>query len=148
MPELSHRWAPLEDLPEPSDVLAQLELVPLAQIWSEQKTALEVAESVRLFNEQLRRQWAIETGIIERLYTLDRGITQLLIERGINAAFIPRDSTNQDPELVAALIRDHEAAIEMLFSFVKDERSLTTSYIKELHALLTRHQLTRWLSIA
>jgi hypothetical protein len=30
----------------------------------------------------------------------------------------------------------------MLFSFVKDERSLTTSYIKELHALLTRHQLT------
>ncbi|GAB4208530.1 MAG: hypothetical protein OHK0022_38220 [Roseiflexaceae bacterium] len=27
------------------------------------------------FNERLRREWSIETGIIERIYTIDRGTT-------------------------------------------------------------------------
>lgn len=138
--KIAYRWKPIEDLPEDTSGLVQDELRPLAQIWNEQKTALAAAEGMRTFNEQLRREWAIETGIIENLYTLDRGVTLLLIERGIDAAFIPRESTNRAPELVAAMIRDHEAAIEMLFSFVRHDRKLTTS--KELHALLTRHQST------
>lgn len=139
---VSYRWKPLEDLPSNYESLAQLELRSLSQIWAEQKTALTQAEALRTFNEQLRREWAIETGVIEQLYTLDRGITLILIERGIDAAFIPHGSTNRNPELVASMIRDHEAAIETLFSFVKEERKLSTSYIKELHALLTRHQAT------
>ena len=40
------------------------------------------------------------------------------------------------------MIGDHEAAVEGVFQFVKDERPLSTSYIKELHALMTRHQHT------
>ena len=139
---VSYRWKPLADLPSNHELLSQPELRSLSQVWAEQKTALAQAEAVRTFNEQLRREWAIETGVIEQLYTLDRGITLVLIERGIDAAFIPHGSTNRNPELVASIIRDHEAAIETLFSFVKEERRLSTSYIKELHALLTRHQST------
>jgi len=30
----------------------------------------------------------IETGIIERLYTWDRGVTEILIEQGIDATLI------------------------------------------------------------
>jgi Fic family protein len=80
--------------------------------------------------------------VIENVFTLDRGVTLLLIERGIDASLIPNDATNQDPELVAAIIRDHQEAMEGLFDFVRRRRNLSTSYIKELHALLTRNQET------
>ena len=97
---------------------------------------------IKRFNAELAREWAIETGIIEGVYTLDRGITQALIERGINAAYIQSDSTNRDPELVARMIRAHEDVLEGLFAFVTGERALTTGYIKELHSALLRHQET------
>ena len=38
------------------------------------------------------------------------------------------------------MIGDQKEAIESVFSFVKQERELSTSYIKELHGLFTRHQ--------
>lgn len=81
---------------------------------------------------------AIETGVIERVYTLDRGTTQLLIEKGIDAALISSDR----PELVAALIGDQQDAVEGLFAFVRSEHRLSTSYIRELHSALLRHQPT------
>jgi len=140
MPTPPYRWKPIEDAGNNPFLLAQSELRSLSQIWLEQKAALENVEGLRNFNERLKREWAIETGVLERLYTLDREITQLLIERGIDAAFITRDSTNRHPELVAAIIRDHEAAVDFLFDFVKQQRPLTAGYIKELHALLARHQ--------
>jgi Fic family protein len=65
-----------------------------------------------------------------------------LIERGIDEALIPHDESGQDPARTAAMIRDHESAIDGLFVFVKGERPLSTSYIKELHAQLTRNQET------
>jgi hypothetical protein len=123
----SYNWKPIEDLPGDLTGLVQSELRSLSQIWMDQKAALEDVEGLRAFNERLKREWAIETGVLERLYTLDRGITQLLIERGIDAAFIPRDSTNRNPELVAAMIRDHESAVDFLLDFVKQQRSLSTS---------------------
>ena len=91
------------------------------------------------FNERLHREWAIETGLIERLYSFDRGVTQLLIERGIDAAAIPHGE-DQQPESVAAMIQDHQAAVASIFRFVRGERVLSTGYVKEMHALMTRNQ--------
>ncbi len=136
------KWKPLEDLPPDYHTLASSELAVLATVWKEQEQALSAGEALREFNERLQREWAIEAGIIERVYTLDRGITQLLIERGIDASLIPREATDRDPGLVAQIIRDHKEAVEGLFDFVKRQRPLSTSYIKELHALLMRHQET------
>ena len=34
--------------------------------------------------EHLHREWAIETGLIERVYQHDRGVTQTLIEQGVD----------------------------------------------------------------
>jgi Fic family protein len=65
-----------------------------------------------------------------------------LIEQGIDASLIPHEATDKDPELVAQIIRDQQDAVEGLFAFVKGNRELTTSYVKELHAQLTRHQQT------
>ena len=137
---MHHQWKPIEDY-ESSEALAKEELVALAQVWREQRDRLGNQEAYRQFEERLKREWAIETGLIERLYTLDRGITQLLIEHGIQTALIPRDSV-ANPDLIVAMIADHKAAVEGLFDFVKRERPLSTSYIKELHALITQHQET------
>jgi len=137
----SYRWKPIEPLPDDVSVLTRPELRYLADVWREQKDKWS-HESQGVFLEKLQRQWAIETGIIERIYSLDRGVTEVLIEEGISASLIPSEATDKDPELVAAIIGDQKQAIEGVFDFVKGNRQLSTSYIKEIQALLTRHQST------
>jgi Fic family protein len=142
MPAAAYRWHPVEDYRVPPETLAKTELGQLAEVWAEQRDDLDQAEGLKIFNERLRREWAIETGLLERVYTLDRGVTRLLVERGIEASLIPHGQGGQDPQRVVAILRDHEAAIEGLFDFIRDRRPLSTSYIQELHALLTRNQPT------
>ena len=141
MADPHHTWHPIEDYEADPATLAQEELCGLSAVWLEQREALEADGAFAQFNEALHREWAVETGLVEQVYTLDRGITQILIERGIDAAFIPHRA-DQDPEQVAAMIRDHKDVIEGLFSFVRGDRPLSTSFVKELHAQLTRHQST------
>src|SRR5574340_418483 len=133
-------WKPIQDLPEDWQSMQRDHLHALAQIWSEQQQRLRDSLVYRVFLEKLRRKIAIETGILERLYNIDTGITQLLIEQGIDEALIPHDSTDKPVSEVVALIRDQELAIDGLFDFVKGHRSLSTSYIKQLHQTLTKHQ--------
>ena len=133
-------WQPIEDLPLDWQKLASSELPPLVTVWNEQADRLRQSGEFKTFSEKLRREIAIETGIIERLYTLDRGITRLLIEQGINEALISREDTDRPVKQVVSLIRDQEAAIEGLFDFVGGQRTLSTSYIKQLHQLLTHSQ--------
>jgi hypothetical protein len=111
---------------------------PLREVWLDQREELANTEALKTSQTQLHRRWAIETGVIEDAYTLDRGVTETLIREGIDANLIRSNSTNQDPNLVAAMIEDHLQVLEGLFDFVKDGRELTTSYIKELHAALLR----------
>lgn len=142
MANVSYRWHPITDLPADWGRLANTELEALAGVWQEQRARLVTDESLKDFNERLQREWAIETGVIENVFTLDRGVTQLLIEQGIDENLIPNGATNRPPALVAAIIRDHLDAMEGLFDFIRRRRRLSTSYVKELHALLTRNQKT------
>ena len=141
-PSVSYPWHEITDLPQDLDTHRDRELESLFHVWVAQKSAIKDEERVREFNAELRREWAIETGVIEGVYTLSRGITLTLIERGIKASYIPRETTDRDPETVARIISAHEDALEGLFAFVKGERSVTTGYIKELHAALLRYQDT------
>jgi len=138
-PSISYRWREISDLPEDLDSLRDRELESLSEVWAREKERIGDDKRVRDFNAELAREWAIETGIVEGVYTLDRGITQTLIERGIDSAYIPHYATNRDPELVARIIQDHAEVLEGLFAFVKGERRLSTSYIKELHSALLRN---------
>ncbi|MEH2331976.1 Fic family protein [Nostoc sp.] len=133
-------WQPIDNLPQDWQKLASSELPPLVTVWNEQADRLRNSGAFKIFMEKMRREIAIETGIIERLYTIDRGITQLLIEQGINEALIPHGLTDRPIKQVVALIQDQEMAIEGLFDFVGGQRSLTTFYVKELHQLLTKNQ--------
>ena len=136
-----YKWTPILDYENDPATLAQKELDSLAAVWETERSRLADSEALSEFNRKLHREWAVETGLIERVYDFDRGVTELLIERGIDATLIPHGS-GDDPERIASMIQDHEAAIEYVFAFVKDERTLSTSYIKELHQLLTQNQET------
>ncbi|KPA16905.1 filamentation induced by cAMP protein fic [Candidatus Magnetomorum sp. HK-1] len=136
----SYKWKPIEDLPDNWRKIASTDLNSLAAIWIEQAQKLKESESLKRFNDHLRRQWAIETGIIENLYSIDRGITLLLIEKGLEASLIPHGATDKPKELVISLIKNQEEALEGIFDFVSQKRNLSTSYIKELHQVFTQNQ--------
>ena len=135
-------WEPITGLGDEWLDLASRELPPLIEVWEERRESLLDTESLKDFNERLAREWAIETGILEGLYTLDRGITRLLIEQGIDESLISHDATDRPTAQVAAHIHDQKQAVDWLFEFVKSERPFSESFIKELHALITRSQDT------
>lgn len=138
----SYRWSPISDLPEHWQTLVSPELASFAPIWLEHKQTLQQSEDLRQFIDKMKREWSIETGIIENIYTLDRGITQTLINHGIQEEFIPRGMTDKPPSLLVRILKDHESVIDGLFDFIAHRRQLSVSYIREMHQALTRHQDT------
>jgi Fic family protein len=138
----AYRWSPIADFDGDPRTLTDGELDSLRRVWEHQKQELVESETLSEFEKRLRREWAIETGIIENVYTLDRGVTRTLIEKGIDAALIPHDATNRDHALVARIIQDHYDALDGMFDFVGGQRDLSTGYVKELHAALLRNQDT------
>jgi Fic family protein len=134
-----HKWQPIADLPVDPRSLTDSELDSLQRVWQAQKDQLIERTALDEFDKRLRREWAIETGIIEDVYKLDRGVTKTLIEKGIDAALIPHETGAQDGTLVARLIQDHYDALDGLFDFVAGRRQLSTSYVKEMHAGLLRN---------
>ena len=139
---VGHAWRPIHDLPEDWQGFVDSALHRLADSWNENRARLGAEGAIADFTERLKREWAIETGLIERVYTLTRGTTEVLIEHGLREELIPSSATDRDPALVFDMIQDHAAAVDGLFDFVKRERRLSTSYVKELHAMLLANQET------
>jgi hypothetical protein len=135
-------WEPITDLPKDWAALSDGELGPLLKFWNDQRADLEQSGVLAAFTQRLAREWSIETGQIEGVYDIDRGITETLIDRGINADLIPAPPGQKLPELIAAIIQDHADVLEGLFHFVKGNRPLSKSYIHELHGALLQHQDT------
>jgi Fic family protein len=133
-------WHPITPPDKSWRVFRHDNLHTLARAWTEARQVLANTNGYSDFMVKLRRQIAIETGVIERLYTMDRGVTLMLIESGIDASLIPHGKTDKNSSEVVALIRDQESALGMIFDFVGQQRSLSTSFIKQLHQLLTKNQ--------
>jgi len=137
-----YQWRPIEDLPENWQKLASSEMTGLFAVWKEQVGRLKDSPAYLEFQARLRREWAIETGIIEGLYDINRGVTRTLIEHGLHASLIAHGDANKPAEEIIPMLKDHETVVEGLFDFVGQQRSLSTSYIKQVHQALTAHQDT------
>lgn len=136
---MGHQWRPIERLPDSAAELSDGELKPVTEVWADIRERMRGSGAIERFNERLHREWAIETGQIEGIYDVDRGVTETLIERGIESSIIPSRSGG---ERTARIIQDHLNVLDGLFDFVKGERPLTVGYIKELHAALLQNQET------
>lgn len=141
MSSVSYGWKPIEPPPDPAG-LAVPELTAFAELWGRQRERLQERGLLDEFTERLRRWWSIETGIIERIYDLSDGVTRVLVEHGFAAAHIPHGETQLSSEEIVAILRDHRQSLDMVMDVIGGTRELSVGWIKELHALLTRHQRT------
>jgi len=130
----------IKNLPEKLDGLQSGELGALATVWKDQSYKMRDDTTYQKFNERLYRRWAIETGIIENLYDIDRGTTEVLVEQGFTESLMAHGSTNKPVGFVVETLKAHRAAIDFLFDFIKSGRELSSSYIRELHSLLASTQ--------
>ena len=139
---IAHRWRPIADFPDDWRPMCREDLHAVHAELAAARAALDDPDRVRSVQERLMTVWAIETGIIERLYEVDREVTIALAEVGLEAM----ERFHAEGELTAEardLISDQRAALEMVMDLVGGRRELTSSYIRELHRGLTEHQDTR-----
>lgn len=115
----------------------------LAPSWFRKRDQLkEGSGEYEDFLNKLKRQHAIETGIVEKLYDLKEGITQTFIKEGFVESYLQHGDTNIPPKQLFAYLRDHFDAIDFVFDVVKQSRPITKGFILELHQLITQHQDT------
>ena len=95
-------------------------------------------ERIAIRQRSLRRL-AIETGIIERLYDIDWGLTLNLVAEGFARDVVERHGGQLDDRTRLTLEAQRDS-LNMVLDFVSDGRNLSPSFIKELHAAITRTQ--------
>ena len=137
-------WRRVRDI-APSDIALNCQVARAnAANWASVRTKLENPEidrrSMDIWVKEQSRAFAIETGQIEGLYLLKRGVTETLITEGLESASGIFSAIDIEDNALRGLLTDQECAMQMMFSNVKEERDLTEAAIKEWHALFTRHQ--------
>ena len=113
----------------------------LSPSWFERREILQKnSQEYHEFITELKREHAIETGIIERMYDLEKGITETFIKKGFVESYISHNDTNVPVPKLLAHLTDHLDAVDFVFDVVKQNRALTIGFIKDLHSLVTRNQ--------
>ncbi|MGB0949668.1 MAG: Fic family protein, partial [Marinirhabdus sp.] len=113
----------------------------IAPSWFERRKKLRADSSAYSeFLNRLKREHAIETGVVEKIYDLKRGITETFIKKGFVQSYLSHGDTNIPENDLMKHLNDHLDAVNFVFDVVKEERPLTIGFIKELHKLVTRNQ--------
>jgi hypothetical protein len=140
LPDYEWKWIePLSDVDRSIDLAG---MQPLYRAWRDSKQRLKERNGRLLeeFNRRLVRRLSIETGILERLYDLDRGTTEALVQHGFAEDLVAHGSSNLSPASLIDILRDQEAAVGLVMDGVAKSREFTKSFLNELHSILTRHQ--------
>jgi hypothetical protein len=131
-------WVTPLDGSIPDHLRDQLQTVDsLRNAWDDAIAVMPRAEFEQARKRSLRRH-AIETGIIERLYDVDWGVTEALVAEGVTAEVAARSGGLDDEALLT--IRTQLDALEFLAATAQGGRPLTVQLIRELHIAITRSQ--------
>lgn len=116
-------WGDVEPLPpvngDLAGVLASVDT--LRSAWADALSRVTPNELAEARQRSLRRH-AIETGIIERLYDIDWGVTEALIAEGLTAEVAIREGGVDEDTL--AIIRSQHEALEFLAEVVREGQDL------------------------
>ncbi len=139
-----YHWKPIEPLSDSDRGIDLADIRPLYDSWRAARTRLKESspEGLQRFTAQLVRRLSIETGILERLYDLDRGTTEALVTAGFSEDLIARSSTDIEPARLISILQDQESAIKLVVDCIAQSRPLSKGVIHELHTILTHHQET------
>jgi Fic family protein len=99
-------------------------------------------EQYKQFIDRLKRKQAVDTGIIENLYDLKRGVTETLIKNGFAGSYLQHGDSNIEPRLLMNYLKDNFEALDYVFDLIKSGHELSVFDIRSLHQLITRHQDT------
>ena len=139
-------WRPLTGMPEEARAWGVPGYAAMAKEWTEIRGRLnrraEPKAFVDLWLVERLRAFAIETGQIEGLYTMRRGITLQLMAEGLSGVVGTHTVEGIEDRTIRGLLADQEAALHVLFEDISQGRPLTLHTIKTWHQLLTRHQET------
>jgi glycine/D-amino acid oxidase-like deaminating enzyme len=132
-------WQEIDPLePVDGDVSSVLATVDtLRGAWEDFITTVSAEEFAEARQRSLRRH-AIETGIIERLYDVDWGVTEALVAEGLVREVAEREGGIDDDAFET--IRAQFDALEFLAQAAREARPVTVFFIQQLHELITRHQ--------
>ena len=141
------RWRRVADLPPEAagwGIPAYREVVGE---WREARRELEDRKVSRylldIWLRERNRAFAIETGQIEDLYHLRRGVTEQLITEGFESVRGAHSVTGElDDRTLRGLLEDQEETLEAVFDLAKGRTPLGHPAIRALHAIVTRHQDT------
>ena len=141
---IAYRWKPIKQLDAIGSSYDFSEIDSLQRQWVSIRKRREESnpKTYTAFLERLERSWAIETGIIEGLYTLDKGVTETLVHRGFSAGLIDRNATNKDPDELVRVLQDHQEAAAGVYGYIREGIPLSKTLIRQLHVVLTQHQPT------
>ena len=138
-------WRPIEDLPRGAESWGSAHYRERAARWHEVRARLQGPGVDRtlldIWLRERNRAFAIETGQIEGLYTLRRGVTEQLIAEGFSSVrAVHAVEPDLSDETLRGLLEDQHDAIELVFEAANGQRPLTHHALKSWHQLLTRHQ--------
>jgi hypothetical protein len=139
-----YKWHPIEPLSAQDLSIDLAGNQSLYESWRSAKARLKSLgnNQVEEFTHRLIRRLSIETGILERLYDLDRGTTEALVQKGFAENLVAHADTNIPPATLMEYLHDQEAAIQLVMDVIGQSRPLSKGLLHELHAILTRHQET------
>ena len=139
-------WRPCRDLSGDQFGLKHESARHEARQWKEARARLEDRgagrEVMDIWLAEQKRSFAIETGQIEGLYHLRKGVAETLITEGFERVRGAHSVTEITDKAIKGLLQDQETALEMLYAHAEEGRPLTAAAIREWHQLLTRHQET------
>lgn len=137
-----HEWQAITAFPESLSVetLHALERTDsFRERWLEFMGGASDEEVEERRNRNLRRH-AIETGIIEKLYDIEWGVTEELVAEGLTLDVAERDGEISEETL--ATINAQLDGLNLLIAYVRENRPFSTSFIRELHSAITATQRT------
>lgn len=137
-------WKPIADYEQEPDALASDSVRQLDVEWQARRASATRPGTSRSrldrFLEENARAWSIQTGRIEGLYDLTRGLTEQLVERGFEAVVVGRGESTLSAKELAAHLQDQRRGLDMVFDAVAGRRPLSNGLICEWHACITRSQ--------
>lgn len=105
--------------------------------WKAVQASASPEEVEASLKRRLRRH-AIETGIIERLYDMSWGVTEALVAEGLTTEVASAEG--EVSEATLSIVKDQFEALSFLVEWARTDQELSIQFIRELHALIVRHQ--------
>ncbi len=141
--QIINLWKPIS-LQDYEDNWAKCDTSKLERVlpsWIEQRKRISLeSKEYANFIEKIKRQHAVETGLIERLYSLKEGITETLIDEGFYESLIQHGDSDISTRELLNYLNDQKSAVDFVFDIIKENQNVSLSRILELHHLITNNQ--------